>query len=79
MNITLKSKENGDGIFSIELVTQEGNIQLGAYTKSSDGEINTCHGWNMTPFVSKLLGISLDKLLRLVDEGDVIVDVSIKN
>jgi len=79
MKITLKSKEKGDGIFSIELVVQGDTMQLGAYTKSSTGEISTCYGWNMTPFVAKLVGIEQAKLLQLVDEGDVIVDVSIKN
>lgn len=79
MQLTLKSKEKGDGIFSIELVVQEDTMQLGAYTKSSTGKISTCYGWNMTPFVAKLVGIEQAKLLQLVDEGDVIVDVSIKN
>ena len=33
----------------------------------------------MTSFVAKLIGIKPAKLLHLVDEGDVTVDVSIKN
>lgn len=79
MNITLKSKAKGDGFFMVKLVTPEETIQLGDYIKSSTGKIRSCNGWNMTSFVAKLIGINPVKLLRLVDEGDVIVDVSIKN
>jgi hypothetical protein len=33
----------------------------------------------MTSFLAKLIGIKPGKLLNLVDEGDVIADISIKN
>jgi hypothetical protein len=79
MKITLKSKEKGDGFFAVRLVTTEETIQLGDYIKSSTGKIRICNGWNMTSFVAKLIGISPAKLLHLVDEGNVTVDVSIKN
>ena len=79
MKITLKSKDKGDGFFVVKLVTPEETIQLGDYIKSSTGKIRSCNGWNMTSFVAKLIGISPVKLLHLVDEGDVTVDVSIKN
>ena len=79
MKITLKSKAKGDGFFVVKLVTPEETIQLGDYIKSSTGKIRSCNGWNMTSFVAKLIGVSPVKLLRLVDEGDVTVDVSIKN
>jgi hypothetical protein len=79
MNITLKSKAKGDGFFAVRLVTPEETIQLGDYIKSSTGKIRICNGWNMTSFVAKLIGINPVKLLRLVDEGNVTVDVSIKN
>ena len=79
MQFTLKSKEKGDGFFGVKLVTPEETIQLGDYIKSSTGKIRSCNGWNTTSFVAKLIGISPAKLLRLVDEGDVTVDVSIKN
>ena len=79
MQVTLKSEEKGDGIFSVNLVTPEETILLGDYTKSSTGEISNCYGWSMTPFVAKLIGIEPVKLLQLVDKGDVIVDVSVKN
>lgn len=79
MQFTLKSKEKGDGFFAVRLVTPEETIQLGDYIKSSTGKIRICNGWNMTSFVAKLIGIKPAKLLHLVDEGDVIVDVSVKN
>ena len=79
MKITLKSKEKGDGTFAVELVTQEGTIQLGDYNKSSTGEISTCYGWNMTSFVAKLIGVEPIKLLHLVDKGDVFVDIDVHN
>lgn len=79
MKITLKSKEKGDGFFAVRLVTPEETLQLGDYIKSSTGKIRICNGWNMTSFVAKLIGITPGKLLSRVDEGDVIVDVSIKN
>lgn len=79
MKITLKSKEKGDGFFAVRLVTPEETIQLGDYIKSSTGKIRICNGWNMTSFVAKLIGINPAKLLHLVDEGNVTVDVSIKN
>jgi hypothetical protein len=79
MKITLKSKAKGDGFFAVRLVTPEETIQLGDYIKSSTGKIRICNGWNLTSFVAKLIGINPIKLLRRVDEGDVIVDVSIKN
>lgn len=79
MKIALKSKEKGDGTFAVELVTQEGTIQLGDYAKSSTGDIGTCYGWNMTSFVAKLIGVEPVKLLHLVDKGDVFVDISIQN
>ena len=79
MQFTLKSKAKGDGFFVVKLVTPEETIQLGDYIKSSTGKIRSCNGWNMTSFVAKLIGVSPVKLLRLVDEGDVNVDVSIKN
>lgn len=79
MNITLKSKAKGDGFFAVKLVTPEETIQLGDYIKSSTGKIRICNGWNMTSFVAKLIGITPGKLLRRVDEGNVTVDVSIKN
>lgn len=75
MKIILKSKEKGDGTFAVELVTQEGIIQLGDYTKSPAGEISTCCGWNMTSFVAKLIGVESARLLHLVDKGDVFVDI----
>lgn len=79
MKITLKSKEKGDGTFTVELVTQEGTIQLGDYTKSSTGEISTCHGWNITSFIAKLIGIEQIRLLHLVDKGDVFVDIHVND
>jgi hypothetical protein len=80
MQFTLKSKEKGDGFFAVRLVTPEETIQLGDYIKSSStGQIRICNGWSMTSFVAKLIGISPAKLLHLVDEGNVTVDVSIKN
>ena len=79
MQFTLKSKEKGDGFFAVRLVTPEETIQLGDYIKSSTGKIRICNGWNMTSFVAKLIGINQAKLLYLVDEGNVTVDVSIKN
>ena len=75
MKIIVKSKEKGDGTFAVELVTQEGTIQLGDYTKSSTGEISTCYGWNMTSFVAKLIGVESIRLLHLVNKGDVFVDI----
>lgn len=79
MRIIIKSKEKGDGTFAVELVTKEGIIQLGDYTKSPAGKINTCCGWNMTSFVAKLIGVESDRLLHLVDKGDVFVDVIVHN
>lgn len=79
MRIVLKSKEKGDGTFAVELVSQEGTIQLGDYTKSSTGEISTCYGWNLTSFVAKLIGVESVRLLHLVDKGDVFVDIVIHN
>ena len=80
MQFKLKSKEKGDGFFTVRLVTPEETLQIGDYIKSSTGKLRICNGWTMIAFVARfIIGIDPIKLLRRVDEGDVIVDVSIKN